>query len=49
MNRRCFILLILIVSLFACFASSVAEEDYWVCPGCGHENPNRANFCASCR
>lgn len=49
MLRKLFIVFVLIpVFLFSCMLPALADGN-WTCPNCGHENPERANFCGSCR
>ena len=40
--------LLLALSLLLVYTAALAEGS-WICPGCGRENPERANFCGSCR
>ena len=49
MSRRMILSLLLAVTLiFGCAGPAFAAGG-WICPACGHENPDRANFCGSCR
>lgn len=48
MKRKGFILFLLAVCLLTWLSYALADGT-WICPSCGRENPDRANFCGSCR
>ena len=48
MMKRWFAFVLAAALLLACIGLANAEGG-WTCPQCGRENPERANFCGSCR
>ena len=49
MIRKALLPMLLIAVLLLACVSGASADGTWVCPKCGHENPERANFCGSCR
>ena len=47
--RRAAALIIAACLCVALCGGAMAMEAGWKCPNCGRENPERANFCGSCR
>ena len=44
-----FLPILLALAVILSCAVPAAADGTWTCPACGHENPDRANFCGSCR